>query len=92
MERQRYLQLNHLINSKFTNEKLLHILKLLATRKDDETQRLVTDTHAASGKTDIIYEYPQSTAYPENSLLLEATPNERTNQHRMEMEPISKPQ
>lgn len=131
LERQRYLRLNHLIDSKFTNEKILHILNLIATRKDDETQKLVTDnadiptifeyvlgilwykvshrqgkildfmklsldvnllpkTHAAGGDADIVYEYPQSATYPEHSLLLEATLTDRTNQRRMEMEPVSR--
>ena len=43
LERQRYIRLNHLIDSKFTNEKILNILSLIAERADDEIQKLVTD-------------------------------------------------
>ena len=131
LERQRYVRLNHLIDSKFTNEKILNILSLIAERADDEIQKLVTDnadiptifeyvlgilwykisnrqgkildymklsldvdllpkTHAAGDEADIVYEYPKSTVYPAHSLLLEATLTDRTNQRRMEMEPVSR--
>ena len=131
LERQRYIRLNHLIDSKFTDEKILNLLSLIAERADDETQKLVTDnadiptifeyvlgilwykisnrqgkildymklsldvdllpkTHAAGGEADIVYEYPKSTVYPAHSLLLEATLSDRTNQRRMEMEPVSR--
>ena len=131
LERQRYIRLNHLIDSKFTNEKILNLLSLIAERADDEIQKLVTDnadiptifeyvlgilwykisnrqgkildymklsldvdllpkTHAAGGEADIVYEYPKSTVYPAHSLLLEATLSDRTNQRRMEMEPVSR--
>lgn len=131
LERQRYIRLNHLIDSKFTNEKILNILSLIAERADDEIQKLVTDnadiptifeyvlgilwykisnrqgkildymklsldvdllpkTHAAGGEADIVYEYPKSAVYPAHSLLLEATLSDRTNQRRMEMEPVSR--
>lgn len=131
LDRQRYIRLNHLIDSKFTDEKILSLLSLIAERADDEIQKLVTDnadiptifeyvlgilwykisdrqgkildymklsldadllpkTHAAGGEADIVYEYPKSATYPAHSLLLEATLADRTNQRRMEMEPVSR--
>ena len=131
LEHQRYIRLNHLIDSKFTDEKILNLLSLIAERTDDEIQKLVTDnadiptifeyvlgilwykisnrqgkildymklsldvdllpkTHAAGGEADIVYEYPKSAVYPAHSLLLEATLTDRTNQRRMEMEPVSR--
>ena len=131
LDRQRYIRLAHLIDSKFTDEKILLILSLIEVREDSEIQRLVTDnadiptifeyvlgilwykisgrrgkildylrlsldadllpkTHAAGGDADIVYEYEASTAYPDHSLLLEATLTDRTNQRRMEMEPVSR--
>ena len=131
LERQRYIRLQHLIDSKFTDEKLLQILNLIAVREDAEIQKMVTDnadiptifeyilgilwykvshrqgkildymklsldvdllpkTHAAGGEADIVYEYAASKVYPAHSLLLEATLADRTNQRRMEMEPVSR--
>lgn len=131
LDRQRYIRLAHLIDSKFTDEKILLILNLIEVREDSEIQRLVTDnadiptifeyvlgilwykisgrrgkildymrlsldadllpkTHAAGGDADIVYEYEASTTYPAHSLLLEATLTDRTNQRRMEMEPVSR--
>lgn len=131
LEHQRYIRLNHLIDSKFTDDKILNILNLIATRNDNETQKLVTDnadiptifeyvlgilwykishrqgkildymklsldidllpkTHATGGEADIIYEYEENPAYPAHSLLIEATLTDRTNQRRMEMEPVSR--
>ena len=131
LEHQRYIRLTHLIDSKFTDEKILNILNLIATRKDSEIQKLVTDnadiptifeyilgilwykisnrkgkildymklsldvdllpkTHAAGGEADIVYEYEKSACYPAHSLLLEATLADKTNQRRMEMEPVSR--
>ena len=131
LERQRYVRLQHLIDSKFTDEQILKILNLIAVREDSEIQRLVTDnadiptifeyvlgilwykvshrqgkildymklsldvdllpkTHAAGGEADIVYEYNQSDFYPAHSLLLEATLTDKTNQRRMEMEPVSR--
>lgn len=131
LEHQRYIRLNHLIDSKFTDEKILKILNLIATKNDNETQKLVTDnadiptifeyvlgilwykishrqgkildymklsldidllpkTHAVGGEADIVYEYEKNPAYPAHSLLLEATLTDRTNQRRMEMEPVSR--
>lgn len=131
LERQRYIRLQHLIDSKFTDEQILNILDLIAVREDSEIQKLVTDnadiptifeyvlgilwykvshrkgkildymklsldvdllpkTHAAGGEADIVYEYSKSDFYPAHSLLLEATLADRTNQRRMEMEPVSR--
>ena len=131
LERQRYIRLQHLIDSKFTDEKLLQILNLIAVREDAEIQKMVTDnadiptifeyilgilwykvshrqgkildymklsldvdllpkTHAAGGEADIVYEYAASKVYPAHSLLFEATLADRTNQRRMEMEPVSR--
>lgn len=51
---------------------------------------LLPITHAAGGEADIVYEYKETTDYPEHSLLLEATLADSTNQRRMEMEPVSR--
>lgn len=51
---------------------------------------LLPVSHAAGGRADIIYEYEESNAYPEHTLLLEATLNEKNNQRRAEMEPVSR--
>jgi len=131
LEQQRYRRLQHLIDSKFTDEQLLNILDLISVREDLEIQKLVTDnadiptifeyvlgilwykvsnrqgkildymklsldvellpkTHAAGGEADIVYEYEKTAVYPAHSLLLEATLADRTNQRRMEMEPVSR--
>lgn len=51
---------------------------------------LLPKTHAAGGEADIVYEYAESDAYPEHSLLIEATLADGANQRRMEMEPVSR--
>ena len=51
---------------------------------------LLPKTHAAGGAADIVYEYEACKAYPKHSLLLEATLADKTNQRRMEMEPVSR--
>ena len=51
---------------------------------------LLPKTHAAGGDADIVYHYNATKIYPEHSLLLEATLADRTNQRRMEMEPVSR--
>lgn len=51
---------------------------------------LLPKTHAKGGEADIVWEYPESAAYPEHTLLLEATLSDKTNQRRMEMEPVSR--
>ena len=43
LERQCYIRLQHLIDSKFTDEQILQILNLIAIREDSEIQKLVTD-------------------------------------------------
>ena len=131
LENQRYIRLQRLIDSKFTDEQILNILNLIAMRADLEVQKLVTDnadiptifeyilgilwykisnregkildymklsldvdllpkTHAAGGEADIVYEYEETRFYPAHTLLLEATLADRTNQRRMEMEPVSR--
>ena len=64
--------------------------KILDFMKLSLDVNLLPKTHAAGGDADIVYEYPQSATYPEHSLLLEATLTDRTNQRRMEMEPVSR--
>ena len=51
---------------------------------------LLPVSHAIGGEADIVYEYSATDYYPEHSLLLEATLADRTNQRRMEMEPVSR--
>ena len=51
---------------------------------------LLPITHAAGGEADIVYDYSESSSYPNHCLLLEATLAEETNQRRMEMEPVSR--
>ena len=51
---------------------------------------LLPKTHAAGGEADIVYDYEETKYYPAHSLLLEATLADRTNQRRMEMEPVSR--
>lgn len=131
LEDNRYQRLQHLIDTKFTDEKLLLLLDCFESRNDTEIRSMVTDnadvptifeyvlgilwykvserhgkildymklsldadllpkTHAAGGEADIIYEYSETEIYPEHTLLLEATLADRTNQRRMEMEPVSR--
>ena len=131
LESQRYIRLNHLIETKFSDDQILNILNLIAVREDLEIQKLVTDnadiptifeyvlgilwykishrkgkildymklsldvdllpkTHASGGNADIVYEYEKTSSYPTHSLLIEATLTDRTNQRRMEMEPVSR--
>ncbi|MCD8295077.1 MAG: AlwI family type II restriction endonuclease [Clostridia bacterium] len=51
---------------------------------------LLPVTHAAGGHEDITYMYSASKAYPAHTLLLEVTLSSKTNQRRMEMEPVSR--
>lgn len=51
---------------------------------------LLPKTHAAGGEADIVYEYEETLDYPDHALLLEATLADKTNQRRMEMEPVSR--
>lgn len=131
LEDNRYQRLQHLIDTKFTDENLLSLLDYFEDRNDTEIRNMVTDnadvptifeyvlgilwykaserqgkildymklsldadllpkTHAAGGEADIVYEYCATEAYPEHTLLLEATLADSTNQRRMEMEPVSR--
>ncbi len=51
---------------------------------------LLPKTHASGGVADIIYKYNKTNHYPEHALLIEVTLTDRTNQRRMEMEPVSR--
>ena len=51
---------------------------------------LLPISHAVGGEADIVYEYAATKDYPAHTLLLEATLADRTNQRRMEMEPVSR--
>ena len=51
---------------------------------------LLPKTHAGGGEADIVWEYEATADYPEHTLLIEATLADRTNQRRMEMEPVSR--
>lgn len=131
LEDNRYQRLQHLIDTKFTDENLLSLLDYFEDRNDTEIRNMVTDnadvptifeyvlgilwykaserqgkildymklsldadllpkTHAVGGEADIVYEYCATEAYPEHTLLLEATLADSTNQRRMEMEPVSR--
>ncbi|BBB20479.1 AlwI family type II restriction endonuclease [Helicobacter cinaedi] len=47
-------------------------------------------SHAAGGEADIVYEYNETAHYPKHISLLEATLADKTNQRRMELEPVSR--
>lgn len=64
--------------------KILHYMKLSLDAN------LLPKSHAAGGESDIVYDYEKTSAYPSHSLLLEATLADKTNQRRMEMEPVSR--
>lgn len=51
---------------------------------------LLPISHAAGGNEDITYKYEKTNEYPAHTLLLEATLSNKTNQRRMEMEPVSR--
>ncbi len=51
---------------------------------------LLPITHAAGGHEDITYKYAATTDYPAHTLLIEMTLASKTNQRRMEMEPVSR--
>ncbi len=51
---------------------------------------LLPITHAAGGHEDITYKYSATTDYPAHTLLIEMTLASKTNQRRMEMEPVSR--
>ncbi len=64
--------------------------KILEYMKLSLDADLLPKTHAAGGEADIVYEYEQTSYYPEHTLLLEVTLADSTNQRRMEMEPVSR--
>ncbi|MCM1440101.1 MAG: AlwI family type II restriction endonuclease [Roseburia sp.] len=51
---------------------------------------LLPITHAAGGHEDITYKYSATADYPAHTLLIEMTLASKTNQRRMEMEPVSR--
>ncbi len=51
---------------------------------------LLPITHAAGGHEDITYKYSATSDYPAHTLLIEMTLANKTNQRRMEMEPVSR--
>ena len=51
---------------------------------------LLPITHAAGGHEDITYKYSATANYPAHTLLIEMTLASKTNQRRMEMEPVSR--
>lgn len=51
---------------------------------------LLPITHAAGGHEDITYKYSATPDYPAHTLLIEMTLANKTNQRRMEMEPVSR--
>lgn len=51
---------------------------------------LLPRSHAVGGESDIVYEYEESLYFPKHTLLIEATLADKTNQRRMEMEPVSR--
>lgn len=51
---------------------------------------LLPKTHAGGGEADIVWKYSATDSYPNHTLLIEATLSDKTNQRRMEMEPVSR--
>ena len=51
---------------------------------------LLPKTHAGGGEADIVWPYEACKEYPCHVLLIEATLAEKTNQRRLEMEPVSR--
>ena len=51
---------------------------------------LLPKSHAVGGGADIEYIYDKTATYPAHCLLIEATLSDKTNQRRMEMEPVSR--
>ena len=66
------------------NGKILEYLKLSLD------SNLLPKTHAGGGEADIVYEYDATEEYPAHCLLIEATLADKTNQRRMELEPVSR--
>lgn len=51
---------------------------------------LLPKTHAVGGYADNVYRYDRTNEYPKHSVLIEMTLAEKTNQRKMEMEPVSR--
>jgi len=51
---------------------------------------LLPKSHAKGGEEDLTFVYEESKYYPKHTLLLEVTLTEKTNQRRVEMEPVSR--
>ena len=47
-------------------------------------------THACGGESDIVYEYPATSTYPQHTLLIECTLMQGTTARHGEMEPVSR--
>lgn len=131
VEKERYERLNHMIDTRFTDEVLVNLMTLFENRNDTDIQAIVTNnadvptifeyvlaivwykisgrqgkvleymnlsldanllpiTHAAGGHEDITYKYSATANYPAHTLLIEMTLANKTNQRRMEMEPVSR--
>lgn len=64
--------------------------KVLDYMKLSLDANLLPKTHAAGGEADIVYEYPDTQAFPAHHLLLEATLANVGNQRQMEAEPVTR--
>lgn len=64
--------------------------KILDYLKLSLDANLLPVSHAVGGEADIVYEYEETQNYPSHTLLLEATLADKSNQRRMEMEPVSR--
>ncbi len=131
VEKERYERLNHMIDTRFTDDVLVNLMTMFENRNDNDIQSIVTNnadvptifeyvlaivwykisgrqgkileymnlsldadllpiTHAAGGHEDITYKYQATANYPAHTLLIEMTLANKTNQRRMEMEPVSR--
>lgn len=131
VEKERYDRLNHMIDTRFTDDVLVNLMTMFENRNDSDIQAIVTHnadvptifeyvlaivwykisgrqgkileymnlsldadllpiTHAAGGHEDITYKYSATADYPAHTLLIEMTLANKTNQRRMEMEPVSR--
>lgn len=69
------------------SERKVNILHALNLSLDAD---LLPKTHAKGGGEDITFKYAASPDYPNHTVLVEVTLSEKTNQRRMEMEPVSR--
>lgn len=131
VEQERYERLNHMIDTRFTDDVVVNLMTMFENRNDTDIQAIVTNnadvptifeyvlaivwykisgrqgkvleymnlsldadllpiTHAAGGHEDITYKYAATSNYPAHTLLIEMTLANKTNQRRMEMEPVSR--